>query len=119
MAASAVWVALTGKIVCASVLAGFWPVNCVVALDWLCRLQAERTATSASDIERNLNGFNVASMIVFIFRTYPIIMEESYFECLHLKYELLRNFWIGCLAWIDSFGSGIGRQGEKEQAALA
>ena len=95
MAASAVWVAMTGKIVFASELAGFWPVICVVALDWLCRLQAERTATSASDIERNLNSFNVASMIVFIFKTYPIIMEEPYFECLHSKYELLLNFRIG------------------------
>jgi hypothetical protein len=58
-------VALIGKVESAAVPAGFWPVICVSVLDWLCRLQAERTATSASAIDGNLNVFNFASKISY------------------------------------------------------
>jgi len=63
LVATSVWVALTGKVVVATAPTGFWPVICPGELAWPDRLQAVRTATSAREIDRNLNGFNFGSMI--------------------------------------------------------
>jgi hypothetical protein len=41
----------------------FWSVVCVGEPDLLGRLQAERTATSERDIDRNLDVFNFAFLV--------------------------------------------------------
>jgi hypothetical protein len=58
-----VWVELTCKVFVATEPTGFLPVMGVGELDLPGRLQAERKATSAMDIERNLDVFNFAFIV--------------------------------------------------------
>jgi len=57
-------VELSCKVVVATEPTGLCPILWVGELDLLGKLQAERTAISERDNDRNLNDFNVAFMII-------------------------------------------------------
>jgi len=58
-----VWIGSTCKVFVATEPTGFLPVIGVGKLDQPGRLQAERKATSAMIVKRNLNVFNFASIV--------------------------------------------------------